>query len=202
MVKILIVLGTRPEAIKMAPVIHALSDCFNVVICVTAQHRHMLDQVLDLFEIIPQYDLDIMRPGQDLFDVTSKALLGIKKVLITEEPDLVLMHGDTTTSMVAAMAAFYQNVPVAHVEAGLRTNDIRSPFPEEFNRQISSKLATLHFAPTAVARQNLLDEKVPSSQIFVTGNTVIDALFSVLPRAKNMQFSIEILKKIPFLQNY
>ena len=200
MVKILIVLGTRPEAIKLAPVIHTLRDCSNVVICVTAQHRQMLDQVLDLFEIVPHYDLDIMQPGQDLFDITSKALVGIKRVLMIEEPDLVIMHGDTTTSMVAAMAAFYLNIPVAHVEAGLRTNDLRSPFPEEFNRQISSKLASFHFAPTAIARQNLLDEKVPSSQIFVTGNTVIDALFSVLPLAKKTNFPIELLEKIPFLE--
>ena len=200
MVKILIVLGTRPEAIKLAPVIHTLRDCSNVVICVTAQHRQMLDQVLDLFDIVPHHDLDIMQPGQDLFDITSKALVGIKRVLMIEEPDLVIMHGDTTTSMVAAMAAFYLNIPVAHVEAGLRTNDLRSPFPEEFNRQISSKLASFHFAPTAIARQNLLDEKVPSSQIFVTGNTVIDALFSVLPLAKKTNFPIELLEKIPFLE--
>ena len=200
MVKILIVLGTRPEAIKLAPVIHTLRDCSNVVICVTAQHRQMLDQVLDLFDIVPHHDLDIMQPGQDLFDITSKALVGIKRVLMIEEPDLVIMHGDTTTSMVAAMAAFYLNIPVAHVEAGLRTNDLRSPFPEEFNRQISSKLASFHFAPTAIARQNLLDEKVPSSQIFVTGNTVIDALFSVLPLAKKTNFPIELLEKITFLE--
>ena len=200
MIKILTVFGTRPEAIKMAPVISALNECFNLIICVTAQHRHMLDQVLDIFEIVPHYDLDIMKPGQDLFDVTSNGLIGIKKVLQIEKPALILIHGDTTTSMVAAMAAFYLNIPVGHVEAGLRTGDIRSPFPEEFNRQISSKLASLHFAPTKIARQNLLDEKVSDTKIFVTGNTVIDALFSVLPKAKKINFPIGLLKKIPFLK--
>ena len=184
----------------MAPVISALNECFNLIICVTAQHRHMLDQVLDIFEIVPHYDLDIMKPGQDLFDVTSNGLIGIKKVLQIEKPALILIHGDTTTSMVAAMAAFYLNIPVGHVEAGLRTGDIRSPFPEEFNRQISSKLASLHFAPTKIARQNLLDEKVSDTKIFVTGNTVIDALFSVLPKAKKINFPIGLLKKIPFLK--
>jgi UDP-N-acetylglucosamine 2-epimerase (non-hydrolysing) len=200
MIKILTVFGTRPEAIKMAPVISALNECFNLIVCVTAQHRHMLDQVLDLFEIAPHYDLDIMKPGQDLFDITSNALIGIKKVLQIEKPALVLIHGDTTTSMAAAMAAFYLNIPVAHVEAGLRTNEIRSPFPEEFNRQISSKLASLHFAPTEIARQNLLDEKVSDAKIFVTGNTVIDALLSVVPKAKKINFPTELLKKIPFLE--
>jgi len=150
MVKILAVFGTRPEAIKMAPVIRALGDNFDVKICVTAQHRQMLDQVLELFEITPDYDLDIMQPGQDLFDITSNVLLGVKKVLQIEEPNVVLVHGDTTTSMATAMAAFYLKIPVGHVEAGLRTYDINSPFPEEFNRQITSRIATLHFAPTKI----------------------------------------------------
>jgi len=200
MVKILAVFGTRPEAIKMAPVILALGDNFDVKICVTAQHRQMLDQVLELFEITPDYDLDIMQPGQDLFDITSNVLLGVKKVLQIEEPNVVLVHGDTTTSMATAMAAFYLKIPVGHVEAGLRTYDINSPFPEEFNRQITSRIATLHFAPTKIARQNLLDEKVPDSQIYVTGNTVIDALLSMVEKARIVDFSDTLLKSMPFLK--
>jgi UDP-N-acetylglucosamine 2-epimerase (non-hydrolysing) len=200
MVKILAVFGTRPEAIKMAPVINALDDNFDVKICVTAQHRQMLDQVLELFEITPDYDLDIMQPGQDLFDITSNVLIGVKKVLQIEEPDVVLVHGDTTTSMATAMAAFYLKIPVGHVEAGLRTYDINSPFPEEFNRQITSRIATLHFAPTKIARQNLLDEKVPDSQIYVTGNSVIDALLSMVEKARIVDFSNTLLKKMPFLK--
>jgi UDP-N-acetylglucosamine 2-epimerase (non-hydrolysing) len=200
MVKILAVFGTRPEAIKMAPVIQALSKKANVKICVTAQHREMLDQVLNLFGIIPDYDLDIMRPDQDLFDVTNHVLLGIKKVLLSECPDIVLVHGDTTTSMVAAMAAFYLKIPVGHVEAGLRTHNINSPFPEEFNRQITSKIATFHFTPTEIARQNLLDEKVGDDQIYVTGNTVIDALLSMIERARSINFSDAVLKDVPFLK--
>jgi len=200
MVKILAVFGTRPEAIKMAPVIRALDDNFDVKICVTAQHRQMLDQVLELFEITPDYDLDIMQPGQDLFDITSNVLLGVKKVLQIEEPDVVLVHGDTTTSMATAMAAFYLKIPVGHVEAGLRTYDINSPFPEEFNRQITSRIATLHFAPTKIARQNLLDENVPDSQIYVTGNTVIDALLSMVEKARIVDFSDTLLKIMPFLK--
>jgi UDP-N-acetylglucosamine 2-epimerase (non-hydrolysing) len=200
MVKILAVFGTRPEAIKMAPVVQALSKKANVKICVTAQHREMLDQVLNLFGIIPDYDLDIMRPDQDLFDVTNHVLLGIKKVLLSECPDIVLVHGDTTTSMVAAMAAFYLKIPVGHVEAGLRTHNINSPFPEEFNRQITSKIATFHFTPTEIARQNLLDEKVGDDQIYVTGNTVIDALLSMIERARSINFSDAVLKDVPFLK--
>jgi len=200
MVKILAVFGTRPEAIKMASVIRALGDNFDVKICVTAQHRQMLDQVLELFEITPDYDIDIMQPGQDLFDVTSNVLLGVKKVLQIEEPDVVLVHGDTTTSMATAMAAFYLKIPVGHVEAGLRTYDINSPFPEEFNRQITSRIATLHFAPTKISRQNLLDEKVPDSQIYVTGNTVIDALLSMVEKARIVDFSDTLLKRMPFLK--
>jgi len=200
MVKILAVFGTRPEAIKMAPVIRALDDNFDVKICVTAQHRQMLDQVLELFKITPDYDLDIMQPGQDLFDISSNVLLGIKKVLQIEKPDLVLVHGDTTTTMMTAMAAFYLQIPVSHVEAGLRTHNINSPFPEELNRQITSRIATLHFAPTKIARQNLLNEKVPDSQIHVTGNTVVDALLSMVEKARIVNFSDSILKKMPFLK--
>jgi UDP-N-acetylglucosamine 2-epimerase (non-hydrolysing) len=200
MVKILAVFGTRPEAIKMAPVIRALDDNFDVKICVTAQHRQMLDQVLELFDITPDYDLDVMQPGQDLFDITSNVLLGVKKVLQIEKPDVVLVHGDTTTSMATAIAAFYLKIPVGHVEAGLRTYDINSPFPEEFNRQITSRIATLHFAPTKIARQNLLDEKVLDSQIYVTGNTVIDALLSMVEKARIVNFSDTLLKSMPFLK--
>ena len=158
--KVLVVFGTRPEAIKMAPVVRALKSKLEVKVCVTAQHREMLDQVLGLFEIIPDYDLDIMRPGQDLFDVTSNVLSGIKQVLSEEQPDVVLVHGDTTTTMATSMAAFYLNIPVGHVEAGLRTYNIHSPFPEEFNRQLTTKITQFHFAPTENARQNLLNEQV------------------------------------------
>ena len=200
MVKILTVFGTRPEAIKMAPVIRALEGNFDIKLCVTAQHRQMLDQVLELFEITPDYDLNIMQPGQDLFDISSNVLLGIKKVLQIEKPDLVLVHGDTTTTMITAMAAFYLQIPVSHVEAGLRTHNINTPFPEELNRQITSRITTLHFAPTKIARQNLLNEKVPDSQIHVTGNTVVDALLSMVEKARIVNFSDSILKKMPFLK--
>ena len=200
MVKILAVFGTRPEAIKMAPVIRALEGNFDIKLCVTAQHRQMLDQVLELFEITPDYDLNIMQPGQDLFDISSNVLLGIKKVLQIEKPDLVLVHGDTTTTMITAMAAFYLQIPVSHVEAGLRTHNINTPFPEELNRQITSRITTLHFAPTKIARQNLLNEKVPDSQIHVTGNTVVDALLSMVEKARIVNFSDSILKKMPFLK--
>jgi len=200
MVKVLVVFGTRPEAIKMAPVVHAISRKADVKVCATAQHREMLDQVLDLFEITPDYDLDVMKPGQDLFDITSNVLLGIRRVLQSEYPDIVLVHGDTTTSMAAAMAAFYLQIPVGHVEAGLRTHNINSPFPEEFNRQLTSRIATFHFAPTEIARQNLLEEKVQDSQIFVTGNTVIDALLSMVEKARSTNFSDNILEAAPFLK--
>jgi len=200
MVKVLAVFGTRPEAIKMAPLVNALSRKVDVKVCVTAQHREMLDQVLGLFKITPDYDLNIMKHGQDLFDITSNVLLGIKKVLQSECPDIVLVHGDTTTSMAVALAAFYLQIPVGHVEAGLRTHNINSPFPEEFNRQLTSKIATFNFAPTEVARQNLLDEKVKDSQIFVTGNTVIDALLSTLEKARSTNFSTNIFKVAPFLK--
>lgn len=200
MVKILAVFGTRPEAIKMAPVLRAIGKKMDVKVCVTAQHRHMLDQALELFEITPDYDLDIMKSGQDLFDITSKVLLGIKEVIQSESPDIILVHGDTSTSMAVSMAAFYLQIPIGHVEAGLRTYDINSPFPEEFNRQLTARVATFHFAPTEVARQNLLNERVPDRQIYVTGNTVIDALLSVIEKARSTSFSNSILKSLPFLK--
>jgi UDP-N-acetylglucosamine 2-epimerase (non-hydrolysing) len=200
MKKVLIVFGTRPEAIKMAPLVHALSNKLDVKVCVTAQHREMLDQVLDLFDISPDYDLDVMKPGQDLFDLTSDVLNGIKQVLIKECPDIVLVHGDTTTSMATAMAAFYMQTPVGHVEAGLRTYNLESPFPEEFNRQLTTRIAKLHFAPTQNARQNLLNEQVADRQIYVTGNTVIDSLLSVVKKARLKNFSEAILESMPFLR--
>jgi UDP-N-acetylglucosamine 2-epimerase (non-hydrolysing) len=197
--KALLVFGTRPEAIKMAPVIKKLQCQMDVVICITAQHRELLDQVLDLFEIIPDFDLDIMKPKQDLFDVTSNVLLGVKKVLFKVEPDLVLVHGDTTTAMAASIAAFYLKIPIGQVEAGLRTHNIKSPFPEEFNRQLVTRLAEYHFAPTNKAKQNLLNEGVPEKNIYLTGNTVIDALFSVINKAKAINFSKNFLTMMPFM---
>lgn len=183
--KIMLVFGTRPEAIKMAPLYHALKalpDEFDTQLCVTAQHRQMLDQVLKVFEITPDIDLNLMKPGQDLFDVTASVLTGMRDVLRTHMPDALLVHGDTSTTLAAAMAGFYLGVPVGHVEAGLRTHDLQAPFPEEFNRQVASKLTKWHFAPTAFSRQNLIDERVPDAAISVTGNTVIDALFWMLGR--------------------
>ena len=182
--KVLTVFGTRPEAIKMAPLVHALVDHpdFESSVCVTAQHREMLDQVLKIFEINPDIDLNLMRPGQDLFEVTSSVLLEMKKVLQEVQPDVVLVHGDTTTAMATAMAGFYAGIPVGHVEAGLRTHSLQAPFPEEFNRQVVGRVARWHFAPTEKSRQNLLDEKVSPETIHVTGNTVIDSLFWVLKR--------------------
>jgi UDP-N-acetylglucosamine 2-epimerase (non-hydrolysing) len=180
----MLVFGTRPEAIKMAPVYHALrgSSDFETMVCVTAQHRHMLDQVLKAFEIQPDIDLDLMKPGQDLFDVTTSVMMGMRGVFRIHRPDVVLVHGDTTTTLATSMAAFYAGVPVGHVEAGLRTRDIHAPFPEEFNRQVTSKVTRWHFAPTPFSKQNLLAENVPEESITVTGNTVIDALFWVLDR--------------------
>lgn len=183
--KIMLVFGTRPEAIKMAPLCHALRalpDEFETRVCVTAQHRQMLDQVLKVFGLEPDIDLNLMKAGQDLFDVTAGVLLGMREVLRTEQPDALLVHGDTTTTLAAATAAFYLGTPVGHVEAGLRTFDLRAPFPEEFNRQVASKVSQWHFAPTALSRQNLLDERIPAGRIAVTGNTVIDALHWVLRR--------------------
>jgi len=199
--KILIVFGTRPESIKMAPVVKELDNAFNVKVCVTGQHRHMLDQALDLFHIKPDYDLDIMSQGQDLFDITSNVLLGLKKVLVKERPDLLLVHGDTTTTMAASMAAFYMQIPVGHVEAGLRTYNNSSPFPEEVNRQVTARIAKYHFAPTEQAKLNLLSEQVNEESIFVTGNTVIDALFSIVEKAREIPFPDGVLSQLPFLQN-
>jgi UDP-N-acetylglucosamine 2-epimerase (non-hydrolysing) len=182
--RVLSVFGTRPEAIKMAPVVRALMDTPDIDsrVCVTAQHREMLDQVLRLFDIAPKHDLDIMTPAQDLFDVTSRSLLGLRDVLRAERPDLVLVHGDTTTTFTATLAAFYLEIPVGHVEAGLRTRNLAAPFPEEANRSLVGRLASYNFAPTERARQNLLEEAVPDSSIFVAGNTVIDALLVVRER--------------------
>jgi len=186
--KILLAFGTRPEAIKMAPLYHALRSApgdFETRVCVTAQHREMLDQALALFDIIPDIDLDLMRPGQDLFDVSAAVLLGMRGVLASERPDVVLVHGDTTTTLATSMAAFYAGVKVGHVEAGLRTHDVRAPFPEEFNRQVTSRVADFHFAPTEESRANLLAERVPPASITVTGNTVIDAMHWVLRRMED-----------------
>lgn len=185
---ILLVFGTRPEAIKMAPLVKKLQcepEKFKTVVCVTAQHRQMLDQVLHIFDIVPDYDLDIMKPNQDLYDITSRVLLGMRDVLKEVQPDVVLVHGDTTTSTAAALAAFYQQIPVGHVEAGLRTHNIYSPWPEEMNRQITGRITTHHFAPTPLAKQNLLNENVAENQIVVTGNTVIDALYMVVDKIKS-----------------
>lgn len=188
MKKILLVFGTRPEAIKMAPLVKEFQKYpseFETVVCVTGQHREMLDQVLKIFEIIPDYDLNIMKQGQDLYDITARTLLGMRDVLKEVQPNLVLVHGDTATSTASALAAFYQQIPVGHVEAGLRTHNIYSPWPEEMNRQITGRIATYHFAPTALSRQNLLDECVKEEAITVTGNTVIDALYMVVDKIKN-----------------
>lgn len=185
--KVLLVFGTRPEAIKMAPLVLRLQAhpaVFETVVCVTAQHRQMLDPVLSLFGIVPRHDLDIMRAGQDLTDITTRVLVGMRGVLEEERPDVVLVHGDTTTSTATALAAFYRQIPVGHVEAGLRTRNIYSPWPEEMNRQLTGRIASLHFAPTPLSRRNLLEEHVPDSQIHVTGNTVIDALHWVVERLR------------------
>jgi UDP-N-acetylglucosamine 2-epimerase (non-hydrolysing) len=188
MKKIMLVFGTRPEAIKMAPLVKEFQDnpdIFETQVCVTGQHREMLDQVLEIFHIKPDYDLNIMKQGQDLYDVTARVLVGMRDVLKAAQPDIVLVHGDTTTSMAAALAAFYQQIPVGHVEAGLRTNNIYSPWPEEMNRQITGRIATYDFAPTPLSRKNLLHEGVDEEKITVTGNTVIDALHLVTRRIKD-----------------
>ena len=187
MKKIMLVFGTRPEAIKMAPLVKEFekhADEFQTIVCVTGQHRQMLDQVLQLFDITPDYDLNIMKQGQDLYDVTARVLTGMRDVLEEAQPDVVLVHGDTTTSTAAALAAFYQQIPVGHVEAGLRTHNIYSPWPEEMNRQLTGRMATYNFAPTPLSQQNLLREAVAEESIVVTGNTVIDALYWVVNKIK------------------
>lgn len=201
--KILCVFGTRPEAIKMAPVIKELQkhpEHFTVKVCISAQHRQMLDQVLELFNILPDYDLDIMKPGQSLTEVTCKVLGGVVTVLEDCCPDIVLVHGDTTTSMAAALAAFYSGIPVGHVEAGLRTGNKRAPFPEEINRRVTGCIADIHFAPTEQARQNLLNEGITDGMIYVTGNTVIDALLTVIEEMKiNKKLNIQMMERYDFI---
>lgn len=190
MKKVLVVFGTRPEAIKMAPLVKEFEkhlDIFDMKVCVTGQHRELLDQVLQVFEIKPDFDLNIMKQGQDLYDITMRVLQGMKQVLSEWHPDLVLVHGDTTTSMAAALAAFYQQIPVGHVEAGLRTYNVYSPYPEEMNRQITSRISSYNFSPTAQSRENLLRENVSPNTITVTGNTVIDALLMVVKKINDDQ---------------
>lgn len=188
MKNMMLVFGTRPEAIKMSPLVKEFQkypEKFETIVCVTGQHREMLDQVLRIFDIQPDYDLNIMKQGQDLYDVTAKVLIGMRDVLKETRPDIVLVHGDTTTSTAAALAAFYQQIPVGHIEAGLRTHNIYSPWPEEVNRQITGRIATYHFAPTSLSKDNLLQEGISGEQIIVTGNTVIDALYMVVEKIKN-----------------
>lgn len=194
MKKIMLVFGTRPEAIKMAPLVKEFQkypESFQTLVCVTGQHREMLDQVLRIFDIVPDFDLDIMKHGQDLYDVTSRVLLGMRDVLTAARPDVVLVHGDTTTSTAAALAAFYQQIPVGHVEAGLRTHNVYSPWPEEMNRQITTRIASYHFAPTPLSRKNLLQEGIADERITVTGNTVIDALRWVVDKIRK-DFSLNL----------
>lgn len=201
MKKVLLVFGTRPEAIKMAPLVKAFENeqTIESKVCVTAQHREMLDQVLDMFDIKPDYDLNLMKPGQDLYDITANVLLGMKSVLEEFKPDVVLVHGDTTTTSSASLTAFYQKIKVGHIEAGLRTGDIYSPWPEEANRQITGVLANYHFAPTTTSQDNLLRENKNPNDIIVTGNTVIDALFLALDKIeKNQELKNEIIESINF----
>ncbi len=200
--RVLSVFGTRPEAIKMAPVVKALATSKNVIakVCVTAQHRQMLDQVLSLFDIVPDFDLDLMTPGQDLTDITANALIGMRAVLKEWRPDCLLVHGDTTTTLAASLAAYYEKIPVCHVEAGLRTGDIYSPWPEEMNRRIAGAIAKLHFAPTETAKNNLLREGVSKEAIYVTGNTVIDALLEVVHRLRtDAELKTSVEQKFQFL---
>jgi len=202
MKKILTVFGTRPEAIKMAPLVHALADDarFDAKVCVTAQHREMLDQVLDLFEIKPDFDLNLMKAGQTLNDVTARILLELKPVLEEFKPDVVLVHGDTATTFAASLAAYYEKIPVGHVEAGLRTGDIYSPWPEEANRKLTGALATYHFAPTRTSEKNLLAENIDHKNIYVTGNTVIDALLDVINKIEvNTELQAELKTNYPFI---
>ncbi|ABP62655.1 UDP-N-acetylglucosamine 2-epimerase (non-hydrolyzing) [Enterobacter sp. 638] len=200
--KVLTVFGTRPEAIKMAPLVHALANdpWFEAKVCVTAQHREMLDQVLNLFSIVPDYDLNIMKPGQGLTEITCRILEGLKPILESFKPDVVLVHGDTTTTIATSLAAFYQRIPVGHVEAGLRTGDLYSPWPEEANRTLTGHLAMYHFAPTENSRQNLLCENIADNKIFVTGNTVIDALIWVRDRVLASEtLRADLSERYPFL---
>ncbi|EOC0112921.1 non-hydrolyzing UDP-N-acetylglucosamine 2-epimerase [Cronobacter sakazakii] len=200
--RVLTVFGTRPEAIKMAPLVHALAQdpAFDTRVCVTAQHRQMLDQVLHLFSIVPDYDLNIMKPGQGLTEITCRILEGLKPILTEFRPDVVLVHGDTTTTIATSLAAFYQRIPVGHVEAGLRTGDLYSPWPEEANRTLTGHLAMYHFAPTELSRQNLLRENIPDARIFVTGNTVIDALIAVRDRVMaDEPLRLRLETQYPFL---
>lgn len=200
MKKVMLVFGTRPEAIKMAPLVKEFQkhpEDFDTIVCVTGQHRQMLDQVLEIFDIKPDYDLNIMKQGQDLYDVTARVLTGMRDVLKETQPDVVLVHGDTTTSTAAALAAFYQQIPVGHVEAGLRTHNIYSPWPEEMNRQITGRIATFDFAPTPLSRQNLLEEGVAADEITVTGNTVIDALHYVVEKIHgNIELEGELIGQL------
>jgi UDP-N-acetylglucosamine 2-epimerase (non-hydrolysing) len=204
--KIMLVFGTRPEAIKMAPLVHALKSGpshLRPIVCVTGQHRQMLDQTLSGFDITPDFDLDIMRAGQDLFDVTANVLMGMRDIIDREQPDLLMVHGDTTSCLATSMAGFYKNVPVAHVEAGLRTHDLTAPFPEEFNRQMAGKIAQWHFAPTAASEANLIAEGIAKDRILVTGNTVIDALHWMLQRidqdaVRRAKLDAQITAHLPF----
>lgn len=200
MKKIMLVFGTRPEAIKMAPLVKEFQkypESFQTLVCVTGQHREMLDQVLRIFDIVPDFDLDIMKHDQDLYDVTSRVLLGMRDVLTAARPDVVLVHGDTTTSTAAALAAFYQQIPVGHVEAGLRTHNVYSPWPEEMNRQITTRIASYHFAPTPLSRRNLLQEGIADESITVTGNTVIDALRWVVDKIrKDSSLNLELADQL------
>lgn len=201
MKKIMLVFGTRPEAIKMAPLVKEFQkhpNHFQTMICVTGQHREMLDQVLNIFDIKPDYDLNIMKQGQDLYDVTVRVLMGMRDILKETQPDVVLVHGDTTTSTATALAAFYQQIPVGHIEAGLRTHNIYSPWPEEMNRQLTGRIATYHFSPTRLSRQNLLNEGIDGQHIFVTGNTVVDALHMTVKKIssdKELRSKLEIFLK-------
>lgn len=205
MKKIMFVFGTRPEAIKMAPLVKEFqkySDKIQTIVCVTGQHREMLDQVLHIFDIKPDYDLNIMKQGQDLYDVTARVLVGMRDVLNEIRPDIVLVHGDTTTSTASALAAFYQQIPVGHIEAGLRTHNIYSPWPEEMNRQITGRIATYDFAPTPLSRQNLLQENISEDKITVTGNTVIDALYMVVDKIKKDKVLDSELERILTTSGY
>jgi len=196
---ILVVIGTRPEAIKMAPVIYELRKSFDIRICNSGQHKEMINQVLNLFDIKADFDLNIMEANQDLIDINIKVLRGVKKVLLSEKFGIVLVHGDTSTTMSASLAAFYHRIPIYHVEAGLRTNNIDSPFPEELNRQIVSRIASIHFAPSETSRNNLLQENIPNEKICVTGNTVVDSLLLIIEKARVTEFSDYLLNALPFL---